>query len=74
MEAEDVVAYELEIPTRAVSSSPFSKERGWYTFPTFTRREVALMGKERGMKVLRFVLCLLLAALLLAYIAPVKAC
>ncbi len=32
------------------------------------------MGKERGMKVLRFVLCLLLAALLLAYIAPVKAC
>jgi len=28
------------------------------------------MGKERWMKVLRFVLCLVLAALLLAYIAP----
>ncbi len=31
------------------------------------------MGKERWMKVLRFVLGLVLAALLLAYIAPIKA-
>lgn len=32
------------------------------------------MGNGRGIKVLRFVLCLALAALLLAYIAPIKAC
>lgn len=31
------------------------------------------MGKGRWMKILRFVLCLILAALLLIYIAP-KAC
>ncbi len=32
------------------------------------------MGNIRWMKVLRFVLCLVLVALLLAYIAPIKAC
>jgi len=32
------------------------------------------MGNIRWMKVLRFVLCLVLAALLLAYIVPIKAC
>ena len=31
------------------------------------------MGKERGMKVLRFVLMLVAIAILLAYIAPIKA-
>ncbi len=32
------------------------------------------MGKERWMKILRFVLTLLAVAILLAYIAPIKAC
>lgn len=31
------------------------------------------MGKERWMKILRFVLILLAVAILLAYIAPIKA-
>ena len=32
------------------------------------------MGKGRWMKILRFVLILLAVAILLAYIAPIKAC
>jgi hypothetical protein len=32
------------------------------------------MGKGRWMKILRFVLVLLAVAILLAYIAPIKAC
>ena len=32
------------------------------------------MGKMRWTKVLRFMLCLAIAALLLAYIVPIKAC
>lgn len=32
------------------------------------------MGTPRWRTILRFLLCLLLAALLLAYIAPIKAC
>ena len=72
-----MLAYELAEPTRAVSSSPellaTLLERGWYTFPTFTRREVALMGSSRWVKALRFVLCLLGALAFLLYIVPIKA-
>jgi hypothetical protein len=37
-----------------------------YISRSFTRREVALMGE----KLLRFAVCLVLAALLLVYLAP----
>ena len=37
---------------------------------TSLRREVKLMGNERWMKVLRFLLCFILAFLILMYLAP----
>lgn len=48
-------------------------ERGWFISRRAIRREVELMGQKRWEKILRFAVRLVLAALLLIYIAP-KAC
>lgn len=58
--------------SEAVSS--LSRREGVIHFPEFIRREVALMGRIPWTKVLRFVLILLAVVILLAYIAPIKAC
>ena len=50
-------------------------ERGWYTFLlVYDEGRWRVMGSSRWTKVLRFVLVLAAVAILLAYIAPIKAC
>lgn len=66
-------AYELDYQLGRLAH-PHSQRKGGDTLSQlFIRREVALMGSSRWAKVLRFVLVLAAVAMLLAYIAPIKA-